>query len=106
MQMVQMQALTQEYRKEISELQIQMIHLISSTGTHLNMQNSAAPHKQKTVNFRDTFSIQYPPETSSEVKEQSVALNANRQREGALNAKRQREVARNANTQRESIKRK
>ena len=81
MQMVQ--ALTQEYRKEISELQIQMSHLISSTRTHLNMQNSAAPHKQKTVNFRDTFSMQYPPETSSEVNEQSAALNANRQREAA-----------------------
>ena len=55
MQMVQMQALTQGYRKEISELQIQMSQLISSTRTHLNMQNSAAPHKQKTVNFRERF---------------------------------------------------
>ena len=61
MQMVQMQALTEEYRKEISELQIQMSQLISSTRTHLNMQNSAAPHKHKTVNFRDTFSMQYLP---------------------------------------------
>ena len=59
-QMVQMQVLTQEYCKEISELQIQMSHLISSTRTHLNMQNSAAPHKRKSVNFRDTFSMQYP----------------------------------------------
>ena len=81
MQMVQMQALTQEYRKEIPELQSQMSHLISSTRTHLNMQNSAAPHKQKTVNFRDTFSMQYPPETSSEVNKQSAVLNVNRQRE-------------------------
>ena len=80
MQMVQIQALTHEYRKEISELQIQMSHLISSTRTHLNMQNSAAPHKQKTVNFRDTFSLQYPPETSSEVNEQNAARNANTQR--------------------------
>ena len=95
MQMVQMQAWTQEYRKEISELQIQMSHLISSTWTHLNMQNSTAPHKQKTVNFRDTFSMQYPPETSSEVNEQSAALNANRQRETALNVNRQHETALN-----------
>ena len=83
MQMVQMQALTEEYRKEISELQIQMSHLISSTQTHLNMQHSAAAHKQKTVNFRDTFSMQYPPKTRSEVNKQSAALNANRQREAA-----------------------
>ena len=39
MQMVQMQALTQEYRKEIFELQIQMSHLISST--RRNLQSSA-----------------------------------------------------------------
>ena len=67
MQMVKMQALTQEYRKKISELQIQISHLISSTRTYLYMQNSAAPHKQKTV------------PTSSEVNEQrEAALNANR----------------------------
>ena len=93
MQMVQMQALTQEYCKEISELQIQMSHLISSTRTHLNLQNGAAPHKQKTVNFGDTFSMQYSPETSSEVNEQSAALNTNRQCEAALNVNRQREAA-------------
>ena len=70
-----------------------MSHLISSTRKHLNMQNIAASHKQKTVNFRDTFSMQYPPETSSEVNEHSAALNANRQREAALNANRLREAA-------------
>ena len=52
MQMVQMQALTQEYRKEISELQVQMSHLTSSMRTHLNLQNSAAYHKQKTSGTR------------------------------------------------------
>ena len=102
MQMVQIQALTQEYRKEIYELQIQMSQLISSTRTHLNMQNSAAPHKQKTANFRDTFSMQYLPETNSGVHEQSAALNANAQREAALNAYAQREAALNANAQREA----
>ena len=102
MQMVQMQALTQEYHKEISELQIQMSQLISSTRTHLNMKNSAAPHKQKTVNFRDTFSIQYLSETNLGVHEQSAALNANKQREAALNANSQREAALNVNAQREA----
>ena len=52
MQMVQMQASTKEYRKEIFELQIQLSHLGSSTRTHLNMQNSTAPHKQKTSGTR------------------------------------------------------
>ena len=87
------QALTQEYRKEISELQIQMSQLISSTRTHLNLQNSAAPNKQKMVNFRDMFSMQYLSETNTGVHEQSAALNANAQREAALNANAQREVA-------------
>ena len=102
MQMVQMQVLTQEYCKEISELQIQMSQLISSTRTHLNMQNSAAPHKQKTVNFRDTFSMQYLPETYSGLHEQSATLNANAQRKAALNANAQHEAAQNANAQREA----
>ena len=102
MQMVQMQALTEEYRKEISELQIQMSQLISSTRTHLNMENSAAPHKQKTVNFRDTFSMQYLPETNLTVHEQSAALNANKQREAARNANAQREAVLKANAQREA----
>ena len=74
-QIVQMQALMQEYRKETSEL-------------------------KHPVNFRDTSSMQYSPKTSSEVNEQSAALNANRQREAVLNANGQREAARNANTQR------
>ena len=99
MQMVQMQALTQEYRKEISELQIQMSQLISSTRTHLNMQNSTAPHKHKTVNFRDTFSIQYLSKTNSGVHEQSAALNANARRDSVLNVNAQREAALNANAQ-------
>ena len=102
MQMVQMQALTEEYRKEISELQIQMSQLISSTRTHLNMQNSAALHKQKAVNFRNTFSMQYLPETNSTVHEQSAALNAKKQREAARNANAQREAALNATKQRDS----
>ena len=66
------------------------------------MQNSAAPPKQKTVNFRDMFSMQYLPETNSEVHEQSVALNANAQREAALNANAQREAALSANALREA----
>ena len=102
MQMVQMQALTEEYRKEISELQIQMSQLISSTRTHLNMQNSTAPHKQKTANFRDTFSMQYLLETNSTVHEQSAALNTNKQREAARNTNAQREAALKANAQREA----
>ena len=78
-----------------------MSQLISSTRTNLNMQNSAAPHKQKTVNFRDTFSMQYLPETNSTVHEQSATLNANKQREAARHENAQRETALKANAQRE-----
>ena len=77
--MVQIQVIANEYRNDLSELQIQMSQLISSTLVHLKTQNNVNLQRQRRLYFRDTFSIQYPQEVSSEANDQSAAINTDKQ---------------------------
>ena len=78
--MARIQGIAIEYDQEIRQLQEQMSELIASTLLYAlsnkTTRNEASSKKQKTVNFQDSYRLEYIDEDISQMDSSKTAANA------------------------------
>ena len=102
-EMARIQRIAREYDQEIRQLQEQMSELIASTRLYAlsnrTTRNEASTQKQKTLNFQDTYRLEYIDEESSHAGSRRTGTNANARHPQALNP-----TAQNFTPQRDDVK--